>query len=364
MTAEGAVLIAAGGTGGHVYPALAVAEALRARGIRVTWLGTRRGIEARVVPAAGIPIDWVTIRGLRGSGALGWLLLPWRVPVAMFQSWRVLRRRRPVSVLAMGGFVAGPAGVVARLMRRRLVVHEQNAVAGLTNRWLALVADTVLCGLPGAFGALPGARHVGNPVRTAILNLPAPSARLAGRGGRLRLLVIGGSQGARVFNEVVPQALARLPAGSRPEVRHQCGAGAGAATGDAYRHAAVEAQVGEFIEDMAAAYAWSDLVLCRAGAMTVAELAAAGAASILVPFPYAADDHQSANARYLAERDAAVLVPQTGFDPAHLAELLAGFAANRELLVRMAENARACAMPDAAETVATLCVEGRDASHA
>jgi len=364
MSAGGGVLIAAGGTGGHVYPALAVAEELRRQGVPVTWLGTRRGIEARVVPANGIAIDWVTIQGLRGTGLLGWALLPFRLLVAMFQSWRVMRRRRPGTILAMGGFVAGPAGLVARLGRRRLVVHEQNAIAGLTNRWLALIADTVLCGLPGAFGALPGARHVGNPVRAAIQAIAAPAERLAGRSGRLRLLIVGGSQGARVFNEVVPQALARLPAGSRPDVRHQSGGGAATATAERYRAAGVEAQVSEFIEDMASAYAWSDLVLCRAGAMTVAEIAAAGVAAILVPFPHAADDHQSANARYLVEREAAVLMPQSGFGPAQLAELLAGFSDNRSLLQRMAEHARGCAMPDAAEAVASLCMEDGRRDHA
>lgn len=360
------VLILAGGTGGHVYPALAVAEILRGQGVPVVWLGTRRGIEARVVPAAGFPIEWVTIRGLRRAGWLGWLLLPPRLVLALVQSARILRRRRPQAVLAMGGFVAGPAGVVARLTRTPLLIHEQNAVAGLTNRWLALIADVVMCGFPGSFGALPGARHVGNPVRDAILKLPPPEERLAARTGRLRLLVIGGSQGAGVFNEIVPRALGRLPAGARPEVWHQSGAAGAEATGQAYRAAGIAARVSAYIDDMAAAYDWADVVLCRAGAMTVAELAAAGCAAILVPYPHAADDHQSRNARYLAERAAAVWVAQAEFSAERLSELLAGFGGNRAVLTRMAVNARACAVPDAAATVAGLCLEAvqREVAHA
>ncbi len=351
------VMIIAGGTGGHVYPALAVARELRDQGVVVVWVGTRRGLESRVVPAAGFEMEWVTIRGLRRKGWLSWVLLPLRMGVAMFQSWRIMRRRRPDAVLAMGGFVAAPSAVMARVLRRPLLIHEQNAVAGLTNRWLAYIADTVMCGFPEAFGMLPGARHVGNPVRAEILALPAPTERLNARQGPLRILVVGGSQGAHVFNKVMPEAIARLVRQISPQVWHQSGRSDRESTERAYRASMAEARVTAFIDDMAQAYAWADVLICRAGAMTIAELAAAGVAAILVPYPYAVDDHQTANAKFLSDRDAAVLVPQAEFDAVRVAELLAGFAANRELLLKMAINARACAVSDATETVARLCLE-------
>jgi UDP-N-acetylglucosamine--N-acetylmuramyl-(pentapeptide) pyrophosphoryl-undecaprenol N-acetylglucosamine transferase len=356
-----ALLIVAGGTGGHVFPALAVAQLLRNQGVTVTWLGTRQGIEATVVPAAGIAIDWVTIHGLRGAGMLAWLLLPFRLAAAMWQSWRVLRQRRPDAVLAMGGFVSGPAGLMAWLSRRPLLIHEQNAMAGLTNRWLALVADVAMSGYPDAFGMLPGPRHVGNPVRAEIARIPAPQQRLGERHGPLRVLVIGGSRGAQVFNNVLPSALALIKPESRPEVWHQAGRGQASAVEQAYRTVSDTARVTEFIDDMAQAYTWADVVVCRAGAMTLAEIAAAGLAAVLVPYPYAADDHQTANAQFLDERDAAILLPETEFDAARLAELLEGFAGQHEVLIRMASNARACAMPDAADTVAQLCLEAMHA---
>ncbi|MHB8346935.1 MAG: undecaprenyldiphospho-muramoylpentapeptide beta-N-acetylglucosaminyltransferase [Acidiferrobacterales bacterium] len=355
------VLIIAGGTGGHVYPALAVARELRDQGVAVVWLGTRRGLEARVVPAAGFEMEWVTIRGFRRKGWLSWLLMPIHLGVAMFQSWRIMRSRRPNAVLAMGGFVAAPGGVVARLLRRPLLIHEQNAIAGLTNRWLAYIADTVMCGFPEAFGTLPGARHVGNPVRAEILAIAPPTERLTTRQESLRILVVGGSQGAQVFNTVMPEAIAKIAHQISPQVWHQAGRNRRESTERAYRASMVEARVTEFIDDMAQAYAWADVLVCRAGAMTIAEIAAAGIAAILVPYPHAVDDHQTANARFLSERDAAVLVPQPEIDAARVAELLAGFAANRELLQKMAINARACAVPDATEAVARLCLEAANA---
>jgi UDP-N-acetylglucosamine--N-acetylmuramyl-(pentapeptide) pyrophosphoryl-undecaprenol N-acetylglucosamine transferase len=351
----------AGGTGGHVFPALAVAGHLRDHGVDVIWLGTQRGLESRVVPAAGYPVEWVTIRGVRRSGVFGWLLLPFRLLLAMFQAWRILRRARPDAVLAMGGFVSGPGGLVARLMRRPLLIHEQNAIAGLTNRWLALIADVVMCGFPGAFGDMPGARHVGNPVRPEILALPLPGERMANRSGRLRVLVVGGSLGASVFNQTVPLALRALPAGLRPEIWHQTGRGQRDTTERSYDKSGVTTIVTEFIDDMAAAYGWADVVICRAGAMTIAELCAAGVAAILVPYPTAVDDHQTANARFPAERHAAILVPQPDFTVSYLVETLQSLANKRELLLKMAINARACAVPDATETVARLCME---VSHA
>jgi UDP-N-acetylglucosamine--N-acetylmuramyl-(pentapeptide) pyrophosphoryl-undecaprenol N-acetylglucosamine transferase len=355
------IMIMAGGTGGHVFPALAVARALRDQGVQVVWLGTREGIEARVVPAAGFELETIRIRGLRGGGLLRWLLLPVRLNLAMFQALRILRRRKPDAVLAMGGFASGPGSLMASALRIPLLIHEQNAIAGLTNRWLAQLADVVLAGFPAAFGERHGVRVVGNPVRPEIMALPSPPLRLAERAGRLRLLIVGGSQGAQVFNQVVPEAVRALPEASRPQLWHQTGTRDEAAVAAAYHGFLPEAKVTAFIEDMAAAYAWADVVVCRAGAMTIAELAAAGVAAILVPFPHAADDHQSANARFLELRDAAVLLPQPEFTPARLAELLTSLGANRALLQRMAENARACATTDATETVAQLCLE---AAHA
>jgi len=351
------ILIMAGGTGGHVFPALAVAHELRKQGAQVVWLGTRAGIEARVVPAAGLDIEYVSIQSLRGGGLLRWLLLPLRLNLAMLQSLRILRRRQPDAVLAMGGFAAGPGALMASFLRIPLIVHEQNAIAGLTNRWLVQLADRVLCGFPGAFGDRHGVRVVGNPVRPEILALSTPDMRFAGREGRLRLLIVGGSQGARVFNETLPAALRLLSEAARPQVWHQTGARDAMRVAADYREFLPEAKVSAFIDDMAAAYAWADLVVCRAGAMTVAELAAAGVGAILVPLPTAADDHQTANARFLAERDAAVLLPQSECTADRLAEMINDVAANRAMLARMAINARGGAVTDATEVVARECLE-------
>ena len=358
---SGGVLIMAGGTGGHVFPGLAVARRLRAEQVPVAWLGTREGLEARLVPALApdVEMEWITIRGVRGKGAAGWLLLPWRVARAAAQALAVMRRRRPRAVLSFGGFVAGPGGLVAWAARAPLLIHEQNAIAGMTNKWLAPLALCVLTGFPGAFRGRR-ARHVGNPVRAEIAALAAPEERLRERRGPLRLLVVGGSQGATALNREVPGAVRRLvEAGVDVEVWHQCGR---AAADDAARaYEGLPARTAAFIEDMAAAYAWADLVVCRAGAMTVAELAAAGVGAILVPFPQAVDDHQTANARYLVERGAAVLLPQPELSAARLAELLAPLAANRGVLLGMARAARAVSVPDADATIAQLCLEAMHA---
>lgn len=351
------LLVMAGGTGGHVFPALAVARFLRERGVHIVWLGTRAGLEARLVPAAGFDMEWITIRGLRGKGLRQWLVTPFLVLLAMLQTVGVILRRRPAALLGMGGFVAGPGGLVAWLLRRPLVIHEQNAIAGLTNRWLARLADRVLTGFPETFAPARHAVCVGNPVRAEVAALPAPEVRLSARSGRLRLLVVGGSLGAQVFNEVVPQALAGLAPAQRPDVRHQCGRGRREWTEAAYRDAGVDATVTEFLDDMAAAYAWADLVLCRAGAMTIAELAAAGLPAILVPYPHAAGDHQRANATFLARHDAAILLPQPEFTPLRLRELLDELAARRAHLVQMAQRARALARPHATAAVAQACLE-------
>lgn len=346
----------AGGTGGHVFPGLAVARRLLEKRVQVVWLGTHRGLEAHAVPASGLAIDmeWLTIQGVRRKGWVRWLLFPLHLIYAMAQAFRVLRRRKPDAVLSLGGFVAGPGGLVAWLTRTPLLIHEQNAIPGMTNKWLAPLADQVLCGFPNAFGRHVVARPVGNPVRDEIAALPPPEQRLAGRQGRLRLLIVGGSQGARIFNDVVPGAIAALSPESRPDIWHQCGRQNAETVQRAYGD--IPARVAEFIDDMAQAYVWADVVLCRAGAMTVAEVAASGSAAILVPYLYAVDDHQTANARFLSDRDAAVLVPPTEFNSARLCELLTGFAGNREVLLKMAHAARQLAVVDAAETVAGICI--------
>jgi UDP-N-acetylglucosamine--N-acetylmuramyl-(pentapeptide) pyrophosphoryl-undecaprenol N-acetylglucosamine transferase len=357
MTNVATVLIMAGGTGGHVFPGIAVARELIARGIKVAWLGTQRGIEARAVPASGLPIelDTILVQGVRHKGLVSWLLFPFMLVRAMTQAFRVLRRRKPAVVLSFGGFVAGPGGLVAWLTRTPLLVHEANAIPGFTNKRLALFARQVLTGFPGGFGSFVCTRQVGNPVRKEIAAIEAPEVRLANRSGRLRVLVVGGSLGARAFNDVMPQAIKSLAVDQRPDVRHQTGRDQRDTTLGAY--ADVSAEVVEFIDDMAAAYRWADIVIARAGAMTVAEICAAGSCAVFVPFPHAVDDHQTANARYLVSRDAATLVPQDEFTPARAASLLAEFAGNRALILRMARAARALAMPDAAQAVASACEE-------
>ncbi len=352
----GPVLIAAGGTGGHVFPALAVARALRERGVAVVWLGTAGGMEARVVPANGFAIEWVRVAGIRGKGAGAWLLAPFRLARAVVDAIGVMRRRRPGVVLGAGGFVSGPGGIAAWLLRIPLLIHEQNAVAGLTNRWLARLAREVLEAFPGSFGPGVRARCIGNPVRADIAAIPPPALRFADRAGRARVLVIGGSQGARRLNELLPEAVARLAPAARPEILHQTGARHLEATRAAYARAGVAAEVRAFIDDMAAAYAWADFAICRAGALTIAELQAAGLGAILVPFPAAVDDHQTRNAEFLVRAGAAVLAPEAGLDAERLAGAIAALADDRARRRQMAEAARAGGVTDAAATLADLCI--------
>jgi UDP-N-acetylglucosamine--N-acetylmuramyl-(pentapeptide) pyrophosphoryl-undecaprenol N-acetylglucosamine transferase len=349
-------MILAGGTGGHVYPALAVARALQEQSREVVWLGTHRGLESRVVPAAGIPIEWVAVSGLRGKGIVALLLAPFRLVYALSQSLRVMWRHRPAAVLGMGGFVSGPGGLAAWLTRRPLVIHEQNAVAGLTNRLLARLARVVLQAFPGSFNSRRRAQTVGNPVRVDIAAIDEPGERLAGRTGPLRLLVLGGSLGALALNESVPAALALLPADSRPVVRHQSGERTLKAARDAYEKHGIEAELVPFIEDMAEAYAWADLVICRAGALTVAELSAAGLPAIFVPFPSAVDDHQTANARPLVEAGAAEIIQQRDMTNESLAELLRKLLSSRDALLERAKKARSLAMPDSLGRITGHCL--------
>lgn len=352
------ILIMAGGTGGHVFPALAVARQLREQGVAVTWLGTRRGLEARVVPDNAFAIEYINVSGLRGKGLLGWLFAPFRLVYALGQAIGVLRRIRPAAVLGMGGFVTGPGGLASWLLRVPLLVHEQNAIAGLTNRLLSRLASCLMQAFPNTFAAARRAEVTGNPVRADIAALPAPAERFAARrGARMQLLVIGGSLGALALNRIIPEAMARIPAAQRPVVWHQCGRQHLELTQQAYAATTVEARVEPFIDDMAAAYAWADLVICRAGALTIAELAAAGVGSILVPFPHAVDDHQTANGRFLEQAGAAQIVQQADLDAQQLAATVQSLAADREHLLQMAEAARARAMIHATERVAQRCMQ-------
>ena len=368
------LLLMAGGTGGHVMPALAVAEHMRCEGWRVVWLGTRAGMEARLAVEKGFDMAWVKVAGVRGKGLLAKLLLPMNLLLAFWQAARAIFRERPDVALGMGGYVAFPGGMMASLLAKPLVIHEQNAIAGLTNKVLSHVADRVLLGLPlmgsGEWGVGSGksapplptshsplskGEWVGNPVRPEIAALPAPAERLAGREGPLRLLVIGGSLGAAALNERVPQALAQIPVAERPQVRHQSGRKHLDILKGHYADAGVEAECLDFIGDMAAAYEWADVVICRAGALTVAEIAASGSAALFVPFPFAVDDHQSANARFLADAGAAWLKQQVELTPEDLADWLRSL--TRAALLERAEKARALAKVDATDRVAAVLKE-------
>jgi len=356
------VLIMAGGTGGHVFPALAVAEELLSRDMEISWLGTRRGIEARLVPARDIPIYYIGVAGLRGTGLARKLRAPFDLLRAVLQSLAVLWRVKPQAVLGLGGFASGPGGVAAWLLRKPLVIHEQNAVAGTTNRLLSKLARRRLEGFPGS---LRNAEFTGNPVRADISGLPKPSGlrqsereTTGGEGEKRRhLLILGGSLGALAINQVLPEALAKMPETMRPRVVHQTGAGHLEVTLEAYEEAGVRADAVTFIEDMAGAYAWADLVVCRAGALTVAELTAAGVASVLVPYPHAVDDHQAVNAGWLSDQGAAVVMRQDALDANGLAALLETLLSDDERLAAMADAAYQLRTPDATRRVADVCEE-------
>jgi UDP-N-acetylglucosamine--N-acetylmuramyl-(pentapeptide) pyrophosphoryl-undecaprenol N-acetylglucosamine transferase len=346
------VMILAGGTGGHVYPALAVARELLAEGREVVWMGTRAGLEARVVPAAGIPMEWLSVSGIRGKGWRSKLAAPFMLARACLQALGILRRVRPNVVLGMGGFVSGPGGLMARVLGVPLVLHEQNRVPGTTNRWLARWADVVLEAFPDSFPAGVGARCTGNPLRREIAALQRETRTPPNNPPNI--LVVGGSLGAKALNETVPEALAA--AGLPVRVLHQTGAAMRAETESRYAKNGIDARVEPFVENMAEAYAWADLAICRAGAMTVSELAAAGLPAILIPFPHAIDDHQTQNARYLADAGAAVLLPQTELTPERLAAEIVALIGHPERRQAMAERASALSKPEAAHTVAAICL--------
>ena len=342
-------MIAAGGTGGHVFPALAVANELKSRDVSVVWVGTQRGMESTLVPQWGYPIRTLTVSALRGRGLLSRLRGGARLIVSLFQSFKLMRSEAPQAVLGMGGYVAGPVCVVARLCNKRTVMHEQNAVAGFTNRLIKNFATIVLEAVPGTFDKKVKAIHTGNPVRNEILLLPGPEQRMKNRSGPIRILLIGGSQGAQSLNQVFPKALKLM--GQDIAVRHQAGAGNKLETRKAYEGCVQEVEALEFIGDMAEAYAWADLLVCRAGAMTVAEIAAVGLASVLVPYPYAVDDHQTANGRFLVEAGAAVMIQESNLSAKALAEQLTKLVTDRGHLITMASNARNVSRRNATELV-------------
>jgi UDP-N-acetylglucosamine--N-acetylmuramyl-(pentapeptide) pyrophosphoryl-undecaprenol N-acetylglucosamine transferase len=342
------IMIMAGGTGGHIFPGLAVAAEMRAAGWDVVWMGNRGGMEERLVPPHGHRTAWIRARAARGKGLMAKLLLPANLLLSFWESARHILRVKPDVVLGLGGYVAFPGGMMASLLNRPLALHEQNAIAGLANRVLANVADKLMVGFPDA---LKGAEWTGNPVRSAISALPVPEYRFKDRKGPLRIFVVGGSLGAQALNEALPKALALMD--EKPLVVHQAGEKHLEALKKNYEQAGVTGELVAFIDDMASRYAAADLVICRAGAVTVAELSAAGMASVLVPFPHAVDDHQTANARFLSSRGAAILLPQADLNPRTLARVIGSL--DRPKLLEMARKARALGKPDAASVVSERC---------
>ncbi len=347
------LMVMAGGTGGHVYPAMAVADCLKNLGWNIVWLCTEGGMENRLIENKGYEKAMITMRGVRGNGLMGWVLLPVKLTKAFTQSIAAIRQHQPNVVLGMGGFAAFPGGLMAKLLGKPLVIHEQNSIAGLTNKVLAVFATRVLAAFPSVFGKK--AQLVGNPVRADITQVATPENRMKTNIGALNMLVVGGSLGAQALNEVIPKALAEMAIENRPQVVHQAGEKHIATLQENYQAAGVSADARAFINNMADMYAWADVVICRAGALTVAELSAAGVASVLVPFPHAVDDHQTSNARYLSDAGAAILVPQTEFTVQKVVALLKDF--SREKCLDMAIKARALGKPEATASVAKICME-------
>lgn len=358
MNARGhGVLIMAGGTGGHIFPGLAVADVLRERNIPVRWLGAQGGMETRKVPAAGIELDVVAMTGLRGKGLLRWVRMPLLLLKAVREARSLLEANRPGCAISFGGYVAAPGGIAAWTKGIPLLVHEQNRIPGLTNRLLSHFSRKILQGFPGTFPPKSQAQDSGNPVRGDVAAITEPQDRLGKRAGPIRLLITGGSQGAQVLNQVVPAALARLAGTVQVEIRHQAGGKRVDETLAAYAAAGVSARVEAFIDDMAAAYAWADLAICRAGALTVAELAAAGLGAVLIPYAHAVDDHQTRNAEYLSSVGAAIILPQATLDAETVAAALKPLISDRRALLSMAVAARRMALPNAAEKVVEACSE-------
>lgn len=353
----GCVMVMAGGTGGHVFPALAVATELRNRGHEVFWLGTPDSFEARTVPGFGIEMQFIDIKGFRGKGLLQKIMMPLRLIHAMWQAFKVIRVKQPGLVIGMGGFASGPGGLVSRLMNKPLLIQEQNTIPGMTNRWLAKMASKVFEAFPGSFNKSVNAVVSGNPVRSELLNLPEPESRICTHEGRPRVLVMGGSLGAQALNETLPSAMALIEENERPVIRHQAGRNKAEVTAEAYENTGINAEVVEFIDDMAGAYEWADLVVCRSGALTVSELTAVGIGSILVPFPHAVDDHQTYNAAFLVDAGAAQLMPQKDMTAEKLAGKLRELLSDTSRLKVMAGAALSLAQPKSAQMIADSCEE-------
>jgi len=349
------IVVMAGGTGGHVFPALATADKLRAEGYQIHWLGTQRGIESRLVPASGIDISYLTISGVRGKGFMGWLAAPFNVLKAVLESIVILKQLRPVCVLGMGGFAAAPGGIAAKLLNVPLVIHEQNAIAGSTNRMLSMFATVVLQAFEGAFKGKDKGRVVGNPIRTSIETVMAGREQASDSAVK-HILVLGGSQGAQALNSIVPAALKRVSNEMPLAIKHQTGEKSLDDVARQYAEVA-DAEAVAFINDMAEAYAWADVVICRSGALTVSEVAAAGLPSILVPFPHAIDDHQTANAKILVDAGAALLMPQHLMNEHSLSKALADMIRPPSKLPKMSDRARRMAVLGSAEQVAKVCME-------
>ena len=347
----------AGGTGGHVFPGLAVAALLQQQGHQVEWLGTQHGLDANLVPKANLPFHQISIRGLRGKGILGLCLAPLKIAKAIFESLRILRQVKPDVVLGLGGYVTGPGGIACWLKRIPLVIHEQNAIPGKTNQILTRFASSVLQAFPNSFAATINALTVGNPIREAICQLPPPEQRLNRLHDKLNILVFGGSQGAQAINHCVLDVLSTDFAQQHCQVWHQVGARNDQAIRQAYQARNLEAKVTAFIDDMPAAYDWADLVICRAGALSVSEIAAVGIACILIPFPSAVDDHQTANAQTLAQAGAAIIIQEQALNTGELLAILREFSDNRQQLIQMAMNGRRVAMPEATANVAKICLQ-------
>lgn len=350
---SGTLMVMAGGTGGHVYPAMAVADYMQAQGWEVVWLATEGGMENKLIEGKNYRKAMITMRGVRGKGLLGWVLLPIKLATALKQSYAAIQQNQPTVVLGMGGFAAFPGGIIAKFLGKPLVIHEQNSIAGLTNKTLAVFANRVLAAFPSAFGNR--AYLAGNPIRHEITELPSPQQRYGGRTGNLKLLILGGSLGATALNEVIPKALAKLPKEVRPEVIHQAGEKHLIKLEANYIEAGVKAETKAFINNMAEMYGWADLVVCRAGALTVAELACVGVASVLVPFPYAVDDHQTYNAKYLSDVGAAKLIQQKDLSVLVATEVINNL--TREICLQMAIKAKQLAKPEATSVVAKICME-------
>ncbi len=368
-TQRSPVMIFAGGTGGHVFPALAVAKQIELQSVPIVWVGTKRGIEANVVPKAGYKIEWIAINGLRGKNFTTYLLAPFKLVIAGLQVAWLLFKHRPCAVLGMGGFVSGPGGLIAAMLRRPLIIHEQNAIAGLTNRLLAPFAKRILTGFPSTF-VRNNVEVLGNPVRTEISQIKREYKITEPKDRPLRVLIFGGSLGAHALNETVPAALSqvinKLPASAHPEVWHQTGEQKQAFTLDQYASHGVKARIDTFIENMQEAYAWADLVICRAGAITVAELSVAGVGAIFIPYPYAVDDHQTANATALVNAGAALMIAEKELSVAKLANVLEDLLLNRSKIRSFAEATRAFAKPQAARDVAKVCIQsclGKDGEN-